>query len=78
MLLILAVISSLKESVVMYKATKWWWPNCYMQQFMNNGILYFLAYVSPFPLLSVPFNHILLPILLSTCKKTDNSELLGI
>jgi hypothetical protein len=55
MLLILAVISSLKESVVTYKATKQWQPNRYMQQFVKDGILYFLAYVSPFPFLSVPF-----------------------
>jgi len=43
MLLILAVISTLKESVVMYKATKQWQPSCYMQLFMKDGILYFLA-----------------------------------
>ena len=51
MLLILAVISTLKDSIVMYRATRQWQPNCYMQLFTQNGILYFLVYVSPFPFL---------------------------
>ena len=55
MLLILAVISTLKQSVAMYKATKQWQPNHYMQLFAKDGILYFLAYVSPFPFFPVPF-----------------------
>ena len=55
MLLMLAVISTLKQSVAMYKATKKWQPNHYMQQFVKDGILYFLVYVSPFPILSVSF-----------------------
>ena len=60
----------------MYKATKQWQPNCYMQLFVKEGTLYFLVYVSPFPFLSVSF--ILPPILLSsTYKKTNHSELLG-
>jgi len=42
MFLILAVISTLRESVAMYKATKQWQPNCYMQLFVQDGILYFL------------------------------------
>jgi len=42
-LLILAVIPTLKVSVVMYKATKLWQPNHYMQLFVKDGILYFLA-----------------------------------
>ena len=76
MILILAVISALKESVAMYKATKQWQPNCYMQLFAKDGILYFLVYVFPFPFLSVPF--IFPPILLSsTCKKTNHTELPG-
>ena len=63
MLLILAIISALKESVVMYKATGLWQPNHYMQLFVKDGILYFLAYVSQFPLLSalfvtVAFSHL--------------------
>ena len=48
MLLILALVSTLKATVVMYKATKQWQPNHYMQQFMKDGILYFLAYVLAF------------------------------
>ena len=52
MLFILAVIPTLKESVVLYKATKQWQPNHYMQQLVKDGMLYFLAYVS---ILSVPF-----------------------
>ena len=55
MLLILAVISTLKGSVVMYKATKKWQPNHYMQLFVKDGIFYFLVYVFPLPFLSVPF-----------------------
>ena len=43
MLLTLAVISTLKESVSMYKVTKQWQPNHYMQLFAKDGILYFLA-----------------------------------
>jgi hypothetical protein len=53
--LILAVTSSLKASVMMYKATKKWQPNHYMQLFVKDGILYFLVYVSPLPFLSVLF-----------------------
>jgi hypothetical protein len=49
-LLILAVISTVKQSVVMYQATKQWQPNHYMQLFMKDGIFYFIAYVSSFPL----------------------------
>ena len=30
----------------MYKATKQWQPNWYMEQLMGDSILYFLAYVS--------------------------------
>ena len=33
----------------MHKATKQWQPNHYMQLFVKDGILYFLAYVSPLP-----------------------------
>ena len=51
MLLTLAVSSTLKESVMMYKATKKWQPNHYMQLFVKDGILYFLSYVSLFPFL---------------------------
>ena len=55
MLLILAVISTLMESVALYKATKQWQPNHYMQLFVRDGILYFFAYVSPLFFLSVLF-----------------------
>ena len=55
MLLMLAVVSTFKESIAMYKATKLWQPNRYMQQLVQDGIFYFLAYVSHFPILSVPF-----------------------
>jgi hypothetical protein len=51
MLLILAVISTLKQSIAWYKATKQWQPNHYMQLLVKDGVLYFLAYVSPFPFL---------------------------
>jgi len=43
MFLLLSVISTLKGSVVMYKATKKWQPNCYMQLFVKDGILYFVV-----------------------------------
>jgi len=41
--LMLAVISTLKESIALYKATKQWQPNRYMQQLVKDGILYFLV-----------------------------------
>jgi hypothetical protein len=49
-LFILAVIQTLKQSVAMYKATKQWQPNMYMQQLVTDGVLYFLVYVSFSPL----------------------------
>jgi hypothetical protein len=55
MLVILAVTSTLKESVVMYNATKKWHPNHYMKLLVKDGFVYFLMYVSPFPFLSVTF-----------------------
>ena len=67
LLLILAVISTLKESIVMYKATKKWHPNHYMQLFVKDGILYFIVYVclpSPLSFSSVHYHHILPSILL--------------
>ena len=63
MLLTLAVSSTLKESVMMYKATKKWQPNHYMQLFVKDGILYFLSYIClplPFPSLTfttITFSH---------------------
>ena len=77
MLVILAVIPTLKELVVMYKVSKKWQPNHYMQLFVKDGILYFIAYVSHFPILSVPF-VLLHTLLSSTCKKTNQSDPLGI
>ena len=38
---------------MMYKATKKWQPNQYMQLFVKDGILYFLSYVSPLSFISV-------------------------
>ena len=47
-LIILAVFQTMKQSVELYKATKQWQPNRYMQQFVKDGIIYFLVYV-PLP-----------------------------
>ncbi|KAF8126691.1 hypothetical protein EV363DRAFT_1347117 [Boletus edulis] len=44
-LMILAAFQTLKQSVAMYKATKQWKPNHYMQQLVGDGILYFLVNV---------------------------------
>ena len=63
MILILAIISTLKDSVVLYQATKQWQPNHYMKLFVKDGILYFIVYVS-FCSNSVHYCHILPPILL--------------
>lgn len=41
----LAVIQTIRQSVAMYKATKQWRPNQYMQQLTADGILYFFVYV---------------------------------
>ena len=48
MLFILAAIQTVKQSIDMFKATKQWKPNKYMQQLMADGILYFLVYDFPF------------------------------
>ena len=60
MLLILAVTQTLKQSVNMYKATKKWELNRYMERLVKDGILYFLVYVLPlsFPFVIVPFSHL--------------------
>ena len=43
----------------MYKATKQWKPNKYMQHLMKDGMLYFFVYVSTFFYFhSVPFSFI--------------------
>ena len=46
-LLILPVIQTLKQSIQIYRASKQWQPNRYIQQFMKDGIVYFFMYVSP-------------------------------
>ena len=61
-LLILAITQTLRQSVNMYKATKQWQPNRYMQRLVRDGILYFLVYVSVphtslFPFIAVTFSH---------------------
>ena len=43
MLLILAVAQSLRQILLMYKATKQWHLNRYMQRFTADGILYFVV-----------------------------------
>jgi hypothetical protein len=48
----------------MYRATKEWQPNHYMQLFVKDGILYFFVYVSRVPFFQEHL-HILPPILLS-------------
>ena len=53
MFLILVVISSLKESIVMYKAAKQWQPNFATIHERWNSL--FPCICLPFPLLSVPF-----------------------
>ena len=82
MLLILAVTSTLKESVMMYKATKKWQPNQYMQLFVKDGILYFLSYVSLLrasPLFQFITSYSLIHVTLNYVfvKKTDHYGLLG-
>jgi len=74
MLLILTLIPTLKQSVDMYRATKQWQLNKYMQLLMRDGVLYFLVYVSLFPTPQSPsIPSILLPILLlSTCTETNH------
>ncbi|KAF8452900.1 hypothetical protein L210DRAFT_3755841 [Boletus edulis BED1] len=44
-LVILAVLQTLKQSFEMYKATKQWQPNRYMQKLVGDGILYFFVNV---------------------------------
>ena len=67
-LLVLAVIQTLKQSMEMYRATKQWQPNRYMQQLVKDGIFYFLVYVPLAP--SVISAPIFWPILLmSTAEK---------
>ncbi|KAF8553840.1 hypothetical protein OG21DRAFT_1509602 [Imleria badia] len=46
LLLILAAFPTLKQSIEMYKATKQWQPNKYMQQLVGDGIVYFVVNVA--------------------------------
>ena len=62
-LLVLAVIQTIKQSVDMFRATKQWQPNKYMQQLVTDGILYFLVYASLFYIHS---QYVLLLIFLSS------------
>ena len=52
-LLCFAVIQVLKQSFEMYKATKQWQPNKYLQQLVTDGFIYFLVYVFLFYTLSI-------------------------
>ena len=45
LLLILALVQTLKQSIDMYKATKQWQPNRYMELLVKDGIIYFVLYV---------------------------------
>ncbi|KAF8452924.1 hypothetical protein L210DRAFT_3755861 [Boletus edulis BED1] len=45
LLAILAIFQTVKQSFEMYKATKQWQPNRYMQKLAKEGILYFLVNV---------------------------------
>ena len=75
-LLILALIQTLKESVQVYKATKKWQSNRYLQLLARDGVLYFLVYVSPFPFFHSIHYHILSPIsVLCTCIKTNQLDI---
>jgi hypothetical protein len=44
-LLVLSVISTLKESIQMYRETRQWKPNRYLQMIVKDGTIYFLGYV---------------------------------
>ena len=52
-LLSFAVIQVLKQSFEMYKATKQWQPNKYLQQLVTDGFMYFFVYVFLFYTLSI-------------------------
>ena len=77
MLVILAVIPTLKELVVMYKASKKWQPNHYMQLFVKDGILYFVVYVSLSPFFEFHSLSPHYPTLVTTHKKANHCGPLG-
>ncbi|KAH0835530.1 hypothetical protein J3R83DRAFT_9222, partial [Lanmaoa asiatica] len=54
-LLVLAIVRTLKQSFEMYKATKQWQSNRYMQLLMRDEIIYFMLYVLLFRFLPFPF-----------------------
>ena len=45
LLLVLALIPTVKESISMYKATKQWQPNRYMALIVREGVAYIFLYV---------------------------------
>ena len=65
LLLILALIQTVKESVGMYKATKRWQPNRYIKLLAKHGIIYFFAYVDCFLLPICHPSH-------NTCKSSNS------
>ena len=68
LVLILALIQTVKEAVGMYRATKRWQPNRYMKLLAKHGILYFLTYVDCFLLpICRPISH-------NTCKFSKSSS----
>ena len=68
MLLILAGGQTIKQSVDMYKATKQWQPNRYMQQLTQDGILYFLMYVFRLFPVFIHYHHVY-PFISNFCTK---------
>ena len=77
LLLILALMRTLKESFAMYKATKQWEPNQYIRLLVKDGIIYFFTYVSRF-LRFICLSHLprhlpLRVVLLNTCAQTMDS-----
>ena len=58
----------------MYKATKQWQPNQYMERLVKDGVLYFLVYVSiPSLLLLFPFVPLPLILLSAMCRQAHLS-----
>ncbi|KAF8130139.1 hypothetical protein EV363DRAFT_1262895 [Boletus edulis] len=47
-ILTLTIARTLKQSLELYKATKQWKPNKYIQQLLKDAVLYFLVYASSF------------------------------
>ena len=68
MLLILAGGQTIKQSVDMYKATKQWQPNRYMQQLTQDGILYFFMYVFRLFPVFIHYHHVY-PFISNFCTK---------